>query len=152
MASESHCRECGTALQEGSCPVCDWGENRTEEAAQQPSDDELLKQLDAYGHMTWSVGDDDWTAYFDACAFEDPDGVVRVAYHTVVNCESAGFLDEPEKSVVKESDAPFGLPWKWADVAMENSVRLDTSELTKTVEAWDKHLREIIEEAKRVQA
>jgi hypothetical protein len=50
-------------------------------------------ELDAYGHLTWTIGDEDWVACLD---FDiSPDGK-RYAYHVVLNCESGGFIDTLE--------------------------------------------------------
>lgn len=80
------------------------------------TDAEMLGELDAYGHLTWTMGDQDWLACFDAKRFGD-----KIAYHAVVNCESGGFIDTIEKGVIPVADAEslFGLPESYVDAGIE---------------------------------
>jgi hypothetical protein len=76
------------------------------------------RELDAYGHMNWTVGNEDWTACFDACRVGN-----KVEYHVVVDCESAGFTDTVEHRTVPATPdgiAPlFNLPGRYADICVE---------------------------------
>jgi len=75
-------------------------------------------QLDAYGHMNWTVGNEDWVACFDACRVGN-----KIEYHVVVDCESAGFTDTLEHATVyatPEGIAPlFDLPGRYADICCD---------------------------------
>ena len=64
------------------------------------TDEQMLAELDAYGHLTWTLGDLDWMACFDAQRFGD-----KIAYQVVINCESAGFIETTEKGVLPVSEA-----------------------------------------------
>lgn len=112
------------------CPSEDWDTHTEQEEREAcPHDSELLEKLDAYGHITYAVGfsdedeDEDtgrgdWLACFDFYIHEDPDGVLRIAYHVVVDSDSGGFIDTPESGVVSVEQAPFNLPAQYLDVGM----------------------------------
>jgi len=75
-------------------------------------------KLDAYGHLTWTVGNEDWIACFDARRVTD-----GIEYHVVVDCESGGFTDTIEHGTVPatvEGIVPlFVLPGRYADMCVE---------------------------------
>ena len=67
------------------------GPTRTPYDEGYPEEDQWEPDLDAYGHLDWTVGCEDWLW---CCDFDiSPDGK-RYAYHVVVNCESGGFVGE----------------------------------------------------------
>jgi hypothetical protein len=112
------------------------------------SSDNLLERLDAYGHLTWTLGDDDWMACFDAVREGD-----FIAYHVVVNCESGGFIDTIEKGVAKVDEAGFliNLPSTYVDAGREN--HLDARRKRELVgrfayrdceKRWARHIKQLI--------
>ena len=112
------------------------------------SDEELLKRCDAYGHLTWTLGNDDWMACFDAVREGD-----RIAYHAVVNCESGGFIDTVEKGVVPVSEAEklIELPSSFIDAGIEN--HLEARQRREPVgrfayrrceKTWARHIKQLI--------
>lgn len=118
-----------------------------------PSDAEILRELDAYGHLTWTVGDEDWVACFDAIRCDD-----RIGYHVVIDSESAGFTDTVERAVfpaTQESVDRYlvGLPRYWADIAaQEHGVAIDDDDLQSVADSWESHCSSLIgddEEATR---
>jgi hypothetical protein len=87
---------------------------------------EMLDTLDAYGHLTWTVGNDDWIACADYNVFINTDGEVIFAYHVVVDCESGGFTDTVEAQVRNLTKRPFRSErgwcplWQYADICSEH--------------------------------
>ncbi len=86
---------------------------------------EMIKKLDAYGHMTYGVGfgyegspDGDWQAYADF-EIDSFAGEMLIAYHVVVNSESGGFLETGEAKVVTADEAPYGLLDYWSNIGRE---------------------------------
>ena len=61
----------------------------------------------------------DWLACFDFTVYDCPERGKLVAYHTVVNSDSGGFIDCVEQHVVRKDNAPYDLPDEWAYVSME---------------------------------
>ena len=116
---------------------------RDQDRAHCPSDEELLAELDAYGHMTWTVGDGDWVACCDFSVTVHERGVL-VAYHVVVDCESGGFVDTVESNVVDADRAPFDLPSYWAGLS---ELCLPEDEVRETNESWNAALKKAIKEA-----
>lgn len=112
-----------------------------EERKHTPSDEEMLKELDAYGHLNWTVGNEDWIACFDAIRYDD-----RIAYHVVVNCESAGFVDTIESGVIPVSDIDKlrSMPSYWADICSENYMD-STVRWKRVAKQWEKHLDRLAE-------
>ena len=139
------------------CPSAAWDRYcDDEERSQSPTDDELLDALDAYGHITWSVGFDDdcrdggdWLACFDFKVVTHPDRGVLVAYHVVVNSDSGGFIDTPESAVVEVAKAPFNLPDQWLGIGYEVGEHVWTEKETAEAAAantnWNDSLRAAIE-------
>lgn len=75
-------------------------------------------KLDAYGHMNWTVGNEDWVACFDACRVGN-----KVEYHVVVDCESGGFTDTLEHATVPATPegvaSLLNLPGRYADICCD---------------------------------
>ena len=117
--------------------------------------------LDAYGHLNWTVGDENWTACLDAVRVGD-----QIAYHVVVDCESGGFTDTPAKGHVPataEGVADLrGLPDYWFDIGtevggvgnLEGATKAEQEEadndsatgLQQTIADWNSHLDALIAE------
>jgi hypothetical protein len=102
--------------------------------------------LDAYGHLTWTVGNDDWVACFDAIRAGD-----KIRYHVVVNCDSAGFIDTVETGEVDANDSNAidnirGFPGYYADMCNEmcNQADYGPVEWEETEKAWNAHLDELL--------
>jgi hypothetical protein len=55
----------------------------------------MTDKLDAYGHLNWTVGNEDWLACFDARRVGN-----EIEYHVIVDCESGGFTDTIERGAV----------------------------------------------------
>ena len=137
------------------CPSKAWERYvADQERAETPDDSELLEGLDAYGHLTWTVGfgedgDErgDWLACFDFAVFDHPERGKLVVYHVVVNSESGGFIDTLEARVVETSKAPFNLPDYWAGIGMEQGDWTDeeVNKASQCNEQWNKALREALE-------
>ena len=110
-------------------------------------------KLDAYGHMSWTVGNEDWVACFDARRNGD-----SIEYHVVVDCESGGFTDTLEHGMVKMSDINGianmkAMPDYWVDICSEHYIdsrkrehRIKVRETAKTRKAWAKFIDGIIAE------
>lgn len=138
------------------CPSRSWEQNtKNEERAHTPTDEEMLEELDAYGHLTWTVGfdndDGDWLACFDFNVVNHPERGLLIAYHTVVNSDSGGFIDTLERLVVEEEAAPFNLPDYWTSIGMESGDDWsddDIAEATRTNEKWNKALADEIKRSK----
>ncbi len=127
-----------------------------EELAHCPTDADMLDGLDAYGHLTWCVGydvdddhDGDWIACFDFEVFDHPERGVLVAYHTVVNSDSGGFVDTLESGVVEADKAPLNLPDYWASIGQEHGgwTDADCEDASRVNAEWNKALRAAIEAA-----
>ncbi|WP_046869300.1 hypothetical protein [Microvirga massiliensis] len=102
------------------------------------SDSALLKHLDALGHLGYTIGNDDWFAALDFHAEGD-----RLAYHVVVDCQSAGFTDTMESGVIPLANwqALVNLPFTWAETANENGGIRSEVDLNSTAAAWERELR-----------
>lgn len=104
--------------------------------------------LDAYGHLNWAVGNDDWIACLDARVNGD-----GIEYHVVVDCESGGFTDTIERNIV-----PFAqvanlrqMPDYWADVCREHyahsrkrSHRVGVRALNHVRKSWNAYLDQLV--------
>jgi len=109
-----------------------------------------LRELDAYGHLTWSVGFDspdggDWLACFDFDVVRDADGKRWIVYQTVVNSDSGGFVDTLESCVVEIDQAPVNLPDYWAGISQdghgESWTDVEIEEASKINANWNMTLR-----------
>ena len=129
------------------CPSKAWDRYESAQEAQYQTDDDLLEALDAYEHLTWTVGFDseeygDWLACFDFKVFDHPDRGVLVAYHVVVNSDSGGFTDTVESCVVGADKAPTDLPNYWTDIAVEHGgmSESDLNDASKINANWNEAL------------
>lgn len=107
----------------------------------------MANELDAYGHLTWTVGNEDYTACFDAIRKGE-----HIAFHVVANCESAGFVDTVQAGAVPLAEVGrlYDLPDAWADKIREQYAgsrkrehHVGVRELMRTRRAWRQHLDEI---------
>jgi len=119
---------------------------KDEERKLMPSNDEMLSELDAYGHLNWTVGNEDWLACFDAVRHDD-----RIAYHVVVDCESGGFTDTLEKGVIPVTDIDQlrGLPDTWVSTCMEHYAGQKGHgriQWKRTEKNWNKHLDQLLKQ------
>ena len=136
------------------CPSAAWERHYAdEEAKASPSDGDFLANagLDAYGHLTWTVGNDDWVACFDAVLSPDK---TRIAYHAVVDCESGGFIDTIESGVIPVEKATnlMNLPDSYLDVCCEQYAGdydhpIDINQCQKSIEFWNQHIERLISAA-----
>jgi len=130
---------------------------RGQDAQHEPSDDDFLANagLDAYGHLEFTVGNEDWIACFDAVLSPE---MGRIAYHVVVDCESGGFTDTIEKGVlpIDEAMTLAGLPGKYADTCCEFYVDDNPADednyhgpikWEETDKAWRAHLASLMAQA-----
>lgn len=121
---------------------------------------EMLDALDAYGHLTWTVGNEDWLACADFAVFVNRDGDVLVAYHVVVDCESGCFTDTPEAAVVNLKDDESLLKdgacplWSYADACTEQYATdpdfpvPEAEDVEKACASWGEALRATVERAR----
>jgi membrane-bound lytic murein transglycosylase MltF len=123
---------------------------RDEERAHTPSNNEMLEELDAYGHLNWTVGNEDWIACFDAIRHDD-----RIAYHVVIDCESGGFTDTLESGVIDIANTNAienlrHLPSYWADICSEQYLGKDDQfgfvDWEKCNRDWQQHLDGLLKE------
>lgn len=118
-------------------------------------------ELDAFGHLNWTVGNEDWIACFDAILSPDRRSV---RYHVVVDCESGSFVDtieSGEKPIDGAVRALSGMPDYWIGICYEHYMGEDTEtegspyyisdESTKSCkEDWKRHLESLVDEARRL--
>lgn len=124
------------------------------EAQHEPSDADFLENagLDAYGHLTWTVGNEDWLACFDAILSPDR---TRIAYHAVVDCESGGFIDTIEKGVISVEEAQaklHNLPDGYLDSCCEQyagdyEYPIDINQCQRSIESWNRHIDQLVKDA-----
>jgi hypothetical protein len=111
-------------------------------------------ELDAYGHLNWTVGNEDWTACFDAIRVGG-----SVKYHVVVNCESGGFIDTIETGehpVERAVEALRGLPDYWVGICIEHYAHeegrddpdsefyISDEETQRCAASWLAHLNDLV--------
>jgi hypothetical protein len=107
-----------------------------------------ITELDAYGHLYWTVGNEDWIACFDARRVSE-----GIEYHVVVDCESGGFTYTVEHATVPATEdgirSLFSLPSYWAGICMEH-YRGDTEygpiEWEECARRWEAHVRSLLAE------
>lgn len=118
-------------------------------------------KLDAYGHLEWTVGNEDWMACFDAILSPSRQ---EILYHIVVNCESGGFVDTMETGSMPIEQAVQsleGLPDYWVGVCYEHYAGEDTEsedspyrisdkETVKTAASWKRHLEDLVKTAREL--
>jgi hypothetical protein len=124
-------------------------------------DKNTMGDLDAYGHLTWVAGYSDewrdvgiqtdrgdWLACFDFRVFKCRSRGVMVAYHTVVNSDSGGFIMTAEEGVVVADKAPFDLPDYWTSIGMDDGVQWLDDEIKSANDcqrSWETSLRQEID-------
>jgi len=104
------------------------------------------EQLDAYGHLMWSVSmktsrdGGDWLACLDARRV--PDGI---EYHVVVNSDSGGFIHTAEHATVpvEKAQSLFGLPEYWAGIGSNNGPMYSCRKVSSS---WRRHIRQLMRE------
>jgi hypothetical protein len=119
---------------------------------------QLMGALDAYGHLTWTVGNEDWLAAADAVLgrFEDR---LFLAWHVVVDCESGGFTDTLESGIVEikpEASPPIGILSRYLDTCVSHyldeqgstdpdheHLQIDVDSCVATIEGFDEHVRKL---------
>lgn len=122
-----------------------------------PSEDEMIRTLDAYGHLQWTVGNEDWIACADFNVFLRPDDdEPMVAYHVVVDCESGGFTDTLESGIIPASKLGkdwFPL-WGYLDICAEHYIDATEPELQpdyegafKAAEDWCQRVAQYVAKA-----
>ena len=125
-----------------SIPDCD-----RHNPIEDPPDD-----LDAYGHLTWTVGatneeaDGEWMACFDA-VYDENTNTIR--YEVVV--DGGFFVDTPECGSISpgELDDLKGLPDRWHKIGMEASdgLLMDEELLAETKKSWEAHIDDLYAQA-----
>ena len=113
-----------------------------------PPDEDQLKSLNAYGHITYGVGDGDWLACFDFRVWKHPSRGVLVAYEVVV--DTGHTVDSPDSGVVEADKAPFNLPDYWTGIGMDDGTPWTEQECKEANECqarWAKNLKEEITQA-----
>jgi hypothetical protein len=112
--------------------------------AEEFHNEQAFKQLDAYGHLEWTVGDENYLCCFDAGLA--PNGI---AYHVVIDCESGGWIDTVEKAIVPldKAEELKRLPWRYADVCAENEVVTEITDIEECAKQWIKHIDSLVEQA-----
>jgi hypothetical protein len=114
------------------------------------------EKLDAYGHLTWSVGaldeqpDDlggEWMACFDAIYNPVTN---EIEYQVVV--DGGNFVATPETGscLACDESAVQGLkdlPEYWHDIGLEQGLAMDDDCLKATVESWAKHIDDLASRA-----
>ena len=106
--------------------------------------------LDAYGHLNWTVGNEDWLACLDARRNGD-----QIEYRAVVNCEGGGWVDTIEHGTVpmtvEGTSSLLCFPSYWADICSDHYAdsedpdhRVDPDETERTRERWESHIRSLL--------
>lgn len=124
-----------------------------EEEAFEKFQADLLGKLDGYGHMNWTVGNEDWVACADAVAglFN---GKVYVATHVVVDCESGGWTDTLHKEVWPvEGEPPRGTLSSFLDSCCEHyaneqddeTCQIDIDQCLQAIKDFDAHVARLWE-------
>jgi hypothetical protein len=111
--------------------LMDLGKAQTPEEAELAEFESALRDtLDGYGHMNWTVGNEDWVACADASLGRFK-GRLFLAYHVVVDCESAGFTDTFDtgfEEILPGSEPPKGILSNWLDTCWEQYLDDQTPE------------------------
>jgi hypothetical protein len=101
-------------------------------------------KLDAYGHLTWTVGNEDWITCFDARRVS-----AGIEYHVIVDCESGGFTDTIEHNTVPATAEGIAnllcFPSYYADICSEHYIDVPNDkygpiEWQETEASWRRHL------------
>lgn len=109
-----------------------------------PAQEAALKELDAYGHLHWTAGNEDWIACFDAILVGK-----HIAYHVVVDCESGGFTDTLESGIVPATEEGVrnlrSLPDYWGGICQGHYLDTDEYGPVEIDEAeWNEHLNGLL--------
>jgi len=111
--------------------LMDLGKAQTSDEAELAEFESALRDtLDGYGHMNWTVGNEDWVACADASLGRFK-GRLFLAYHVVVDCESGGFtdtLDRGFEEILPGSEPPKGILSNWLDTCWEQYLDDQTPE------------------------
>lgn len=119
-----------------------------EEKAFEKFKSDILGTLDGYGHMNWTVGNEDWVACADA-AVGLFGGKVYVATHVVVDCESGGWIDTLHKEVLPvEGEPPRGILSSFLDSCCEHyadqqddeTCQIDLDQCQRAIDSFDAHV------------
>lgn len=136
------------------CPSEMWDDYMTQqEEAAAPTYTEVLEGLDAYGHMTYTIGfgeegDErgDWLACLDFKVFNNDDGVVVVGYHAVVNSESGSFIETIIEDVGSLKEA-LGLADEVLDIGLSQQctgtgtvTEKEIQDATDCIKRWKKDI------------
>lgn len=118
------------------------------------------KKLDAYGHLEWTVGNEDYIVCLDAILSDDYQEVI---YHCVVNCESGGFTETAVSGSFEIAHAVHALadfPAIWANAVRDQYAEEDTDskespyfispeETATTAASWKRHLEALVAESRK---
>jgi hypothetical protein len=113
-----------------------------------PTDDEMIEELNAYGHMNWSVGDGEEPGYV-ACAdfsvwIRPDDDEPVVAYEVVVDSGSSVGTTESGVFPVSELGDLDKNDWcplhSAVDAALETGINLDLDAFQRVCKDWTNHL------------
>lgn len=119
----------------------------------------LMDTLDAYGHLTWTVGSEDWLACADA-SLGRFHGRLFLAWHVVVDCESGGWIDTLEtgfEEITPDGKPPMGILAPWLDRCWENyaqdqdggkdpdkeHLQIDQEGSLRAIEEFDAHVLDL---------
>jgi len=111
----------------------------------------LLDKLDGYGHLSWTVGNEDWLACADAVVGRY-NGKVFVATHVVLDCESGSWIDTFDKAVLPvEGEPPRGILAGYLDTCCElyddqqddELCRIDLDQCHQAISEFDQHLAKL---------
>jgi len=140
--------------------LMDLGKAQTQEEAELAEFESALRDtLDGYGHMNWTVGNEDWVACADA-SLGRFNGRLFLAYHVVVDCESGGFtdtLDQGFEEILPGSEPLKGILSSWLDTCWEQYVgdqvpedsnpdpdkdylQIDNDQCLRAIEEFDSHV------------
>lgn len=115
---------------------------------------DLLGKLDGYGHLNWTVGNEDWLACADAVIGRFH-GKVFLATHVVVDCESGSWTDTFHKAVLQvEGEPPLGILSgvagyldtcfeQYADQQDDETCQIDLDQCQKAISEFDQHLAKL---------
>lgn len=136
---------------------------RASEELEKKLEERFYRDLNAYGDMAFSVGghpedpefeEHDWVACLDA-VFDEESG--HICWEVVVDCESAGFTDRPDRghfdpfayeTGARDLEALRGLPDEWFEVGCSQQMFMDPLEVLEGVrKRWNEHIDDLMKEA-----
>lgn len=110
-----------------------------------PTEDDMLEELDAYGHMQWAAGDGEWVACADFNVYIRPDDSEPViAYEVVI--DSGNYVAVTDSGILKASELGDLDKNDWCplhgavDAGLEQGVEIDLDEFQATCKSWTDHL------------